>query len=146
MNKYQQSVFDFIFDHLDHFQAMNSGTKNGSNSVDDRAASALYRLWKDTGSRLYGKTYRKPAALSQDDVSLMKKEGLVHDIGDRMTFTDKGSQIIKIMILGENSALNPDGTEITYAAAIVKTKGKSLKVAQKTVENDWWKLAMRSED
>ena len=133
MNKYGQSILDMLVRTMPSWK--NVTVKN---SVDSVAANTLFSLWRTGGSKLDNKTYRKPPTLSKHDVDKMKNAGLVKVIGNDIQITDKGSNVIKTMILGDNrSVFEDDGLSIDYNVA--EKEAGEVKTAKKTkMASGWW--------
>ncbi len=103
--------------------------------IDPTVARSLYNVWR-TGSK-EGKSFKKPVTLSHDELLRMKDAGLVRSIGDNLEITDRGSNIIKVMILGdERSVFEDDGIAIDYNIALNNAKG--VKMAKKLRTASWW--------
>jgi hypothetical protein len=110
---------------------------NKSSYVDPFVAKSLYNLWK-SGEQKKDNIYKKPVTLGHDEVKKMRDAGLVKPIGENIQITSKGSDIINVMILGDDrSIFEDDGKTIDYSAALNNTK--NVKTAKKLkVASSWW--------
>jgi len=108
-----------------------------------QAADALFRLWSSQGNKISQTRYRKPSDISSQDIEYMCKEGLTKTVGNNLEITNMGSEIIKIMILGDNRcALEKDyDTPIDIRVAQANIKKKKKKGSKN--ENDWWSRFMQ---
>jgi len=148
--KNQQSVIDTLLNILPSTDFGKKRMLNGS-IVSRKAADKLFYLWKQQDSPLSNGIYHKPSTMSLEEVKGMQKEGLIRDFGDRIEFTKKGNEVIKIMILGDDkSSFEDDGKQINYEVALANTKAPTRKQAKKRretkglrglqgkIEQDWW--------
>ena len=137
MKKYNQSLLDYLVDHLE--QSNHLHQPNKSTRISGKAAEMLFQVWKNLNNKVSGRIFKRPPVISLEEISEMKKEGLIRDLGDKIEVTDKGSKVIKVMILGnDHSALRKDAPEISYAEAEASTKARSIKLSQKKHEDNWW--------
>ena len=136
MRKQQQSYFlDFL---LDNVPGLNIGQRR-VNGTEDSAADILYGIWKNPKNRISSKTYKKPDTLSEKELDSIKESGLVLQIGDKLQVTGKGSEIIKVMVLGnDKSSFSKESNSIDYITAKTNVKSRSLKKENENKENDWW--------
>jgi hypothetical protein len=133
MKKYSQSIFDSL---IRIMPELKDNIRIGGDSIDPIAADALFKAWR-TGSSSNQKTYKRPSTFSHDDLQRMQKEGLVNVIGDRFEVTEKGANVIKIMILGDDrSIFEENGLNIDYHTALNNTK--NVKIAKKKKVASWW--------
>ena len=67
----------------------------------------------------------------------MQKAGLVKVIGDNFEVTEKGANVIKVMILGDDrSIFEEDGVNLDFHTALDNTK--NIKTAKKRKVASWW--------
>ena len=133
MKKYSQSIFDSL---MRIMPELNQNIRFGDDSVDPLAARALFQIWR-TGSSSNQKTYKRPMTFSHDDLQRMQKADLVKVIGDSFEVTEKGANVIKVMILGDDrSIFEENGKSIDYHTALSNTK--DIKIAKKQKVASWW--------
>ena len=134
MEKYSQSIFDSL---MRIMPELNQSVRFGRDAVDPLAADALFRVWR-TGSSSNQKTYKRPHTFSHDDLQRMQKADLVKVVGDSFEVTEKGANVIKVMILGDDrSIFEEDGLNLDYHTALNNTK--NIKTAKKQkVASDFW--------
>ena len=138
LKKRQQTIIDYLVDHMDNLKPFR-GNLSKNNYVNASAANCLFTIWKNQSNKVSKRMYKRPPTVSLSDVQLMQKEGLVVDIGDKLELTSKGTEVIKIMILGdERSIFDDNGYNISYNEAVAKTKERSLKTSQKHYHDLWW--------
>jgi hypothetical protein len=103
------------------------------NIVDNKAANNLFGIWKDEKLKLTSHLYKKPSNVAVSDIKRMSEEGLIklHD-GDKLEITKKGHEIIRTMILGDESSSFDEKESIDYLEALTKVKEKSIKHAKKS--------------
>ncbi len=107
--------------------------------VDPIAAKSLYNIWRTGSQKEDEKIFKKPATLGHDDVERMKKAGLIKAIGDNIEITEKGSKVLKVMILGDDrSIFEDDGTVVDYNTAIDQTKGVKTAKRLRKKASGWW--------
>ena len=141
MKKYSQSIFDSLIRIMPELQ---DNFRYGGELVDPVAANALFQVWR-TGSSSNQKTYKRPATFSHDDLQRMQSADLVKVIGDRFEVTEKGANVIKVMILGDDrSIFEENGTNLDYNTALDNTK--NIKVAKKNKVASWWDRFDKTED
>ena len=137
MEKIQQSVADFLIELLPQYERK---VKRGNHFIDAKAASNLYSIWKNDKLQLSKNLFQKPSDLSDDDLVLMQEEGLIKRNGYKIAVTDKGQEIIRIMILGDDrSSFEDNGKSLDFKTASKNTETPSkLKKQTKKVEDTWW--------
>jgi hypothetical protein len=119
VTKESQSILDIFLN--------NDGILQNIEIVDpqyDNAVTELYEVWKH-GKRVSDKTFKVQG--SNRSVSIMEKQGLVKQIGDKITVTSKGVDALKVMILGDDySPLDNKRREdrLTYKQASANIKKK----------------------
>lgn len=141
MTRTGQSILDYLVEHLDglkHFR------HNKSSAVSSTAADMLFKIWRDKKNVVANRLLKRPATVSLEEINTMKKEGLIHDLGDKIEVTDKGSQVIKIMILGDDrSIFDKSSSQITFIEAKANTRARALKMSKNKEENDWWSQVLK---
>jgi hypothetical protein len=102
---------------MNHFNQFQN-----SFSVDDKEASFLYGLWKESspGTNKF-KISNKDAGL----ISNLKKKGYISSSGDNLEFTDKAKKIIIEMVTNEPNALEKNSASLSYSK--IKDKNASKK-------------------
>jgi predicted methyltransferase len=134
---YSQSVTDFL---VDMFPQFSGKVKRGKTFVDAKAANCLYSIWNNEKNQLSAKTLKVTSNVKEADLNLMQQEGLIKKIGSNIEITEKGKEIIKIMILGdEKSIFDRSNGQIDFKTASqnVDTPSK-LKKQKKKIEDTWW--------
>jgi len=130
--KFSQSIYDTLIRLMPSLQKDN----RDKNFVDPTIANSLFNIWRTSSNKINDNTYQRPATVSIDEVKNMQKAGLVRPVGNNIEITNKGSEVIKIMILGDDtSSFDPD-VEVDYTQAL-KSAGQ-LKSANKVKVASWW--------
>lgn len=112
-----QSIFDTL---LERLPGLIPGGANGL--ISDHSADRLYQIWKDKTNKVAEGVYRKPIDIKSEDIAQMEKEGLVRANHDKVAITDKGKEVLNVMILGdERSIFNHDGSNPRYVTALANT-------------------------
>jgi hypothetical protein len=143
MEKYLQSIFDSL---MRIMPELKDNMVLGDDSVDPIAAQALFQVWR-TGSSSNQKTYKRPATFSHDDLQRMQKENLVRVVGDKFEVTEKGANVIKIMILGDDrSVFEENGLNVAYHDALSNTKNVKTAKKQKIATNFWDNVTKTEEE
>lgn len=143
MKKNSQSIFDSL---MRIMPELNENVRFGGDSVDPIAADALFKVWR-TGSSSNQKTYKRPHTFSYDDLQRMQKEGLVKVIGDKFEVTEKGANVIKVMILGDDrSIFDENGINLDYHTALDNTKNVKTAKKQKVATSFWDILEEKKEE
>jgi len=142
MKKYSQSIFDSLIRIMPELQ---ENVRFGGDLVDPLAANALFQVWR-TGSTSNQKTYQRPTTFSHDDLERMRKAELVKVIGDKVEVTEKGANVIKIMILGDDrSIFDENGMNVDYHTALSNTK--NVKTAKtKKIATSFWDNVIETEE
>ena len=99
-------------------------------TVNDKAATALFKVWKDKENTLGDYKFKRPETVAKDELDLMEREGLIKAKRDVIEVTPKGAEVIKTMILGdEKSSFDDDGivTSFHQASENIKPKPKVAK-------------------
>lgn len=133
MEKYSQSIFDSLMRIMPELQ---ENVRFGGDSVDPLAANSLFQVWR-TGSSSNQKVYHRPHTLSHDDMQRMQKADLVKVIGDKFEVTEKGANVIKVMILGDDRSIFEEGGTMDYHTALDNTKNVKTAKKQKVASNFW---------
>lgn len=133
MHKYSQSsLVDFLMQKMPSL----ANIKKQAKYVQSNVAQNLFNIWKDPQNEVGKKVYKKPTTISSQELNGLISSGLVSPIGDKLKITAKGSQVIKIMILGDDrSVYQDDGKNVQIRVASAKVKQPSKK---KKAQNDWW--------
>jgi len=129
----QTSMLDFLIDNL--------SSMHGKNSRREKAAQSLYKIWQSKQNKIHNNVYRKPLSVDLKDVDDMEEEGFIHRIGDNIAITQKGSSILKVMILGDNRCAfgkNDNESVDLKSAEESANKKKSSKVSHSCHEKSWW--------
>jgi hypothetical protein len=133
MKKHSQSIFDSL---IRIMPELKENVRFGDELVDPLAANALFQIWR-TGSSSDQKTYKRPMTFSHDDLQRMQKADLVKVLGDKFEVTEKGANVIKVMILGDDrSVFEENGLNVDYHTALDNTK--NVKVAKTQKIAGWW--------
>lgn len=136
MNKYgQQSIWDSL---IRIMPEVKNKAERSPDHIDPIAAKSLYNIWRTGSKNEENKVFKKPVTLSKDDVERMKNDGLIIAIGDNIKVTDKGSKVIRVMILGDDrSVFEDNGIPIDYHKALNSAKG--VKTAKRhRIASSWW--------
>lgn len=112
-----QSIFDTLLERLPGL--IPGGTKS---FISDKSADSLYQIWKDENNKIKEGVYRKPIDVKSEEIVQMEKEGLVRMNHDKVSITEKGKEVLNVMILGdERSIFDHDGTNPKYVTALSNT-------------------------
>jgi hypothetical protein len=133
MKKNSQSIFDSL---MRIMPELNENVRFGGDSVDPLAANSLFQVWR-TGSSSNQKVYNRPHTLSHDDLRRMQKADLVKVIGDKFEVTEKGANVIKVMILGDDRSIFEEGMTMDYHTALDNTKNVKTAKKQKQASTFW---------
>ena len=112
-------------------------------SVNNKAAKILFSIWKDESNTINDKVLKRPENIATSDIDLLEKENLAEYEDGKIKITDKGSEIIKTMILGDDKSIFEDHGEIMdIHTAIANTKPKTAnKKGGKFASGNWYKKA-----
>jgi len=100
----------------------------------------LYSIWKNPNNKIGEKVYKHPKNISQGDLDDLISHGLMQRTGGGLQITSKGSNLIKIMILGDNRSAFETGRDIDYVTASNNIKlANKQKKKNKKVADVWWK-------
>lgn len=138
-SKESQSIADYLIRLMPGIELRLKGQP----LVDPLAARTLFAIWKNEDNRLGKNLYRRPTTVSASLVDTMSKAGLTKQVGDKLEITEKGADVIKVMVLGDNSSIydRSDDRIIDYATALRNTKQASVrrgKGLSKKASSDWW--------
>lgn len=104
MNKISQSLLQLLLNipglelHLMPGLKPNIGIK-----TNDPKAKMLMSMWEDVENKIADKKFKKPATFSSRDITELETAGYVKQHGDNLVITQKGSDLIKIMLLNDDS-------------------------------------------
>jgi len=138
MKKFSQSIYDTLIYLMPN---LKERLQSHGDAIDPVAARSLFSIWRTGEEKSNSRIFKRPVTIGQDEVQRMKDAGLIRQLGDNIEITDKGSKVIKIMVLGDNrSIFEDDDSVIDYSKALTETKGvqkmaKQCKVAQNI---SWW--------
>jgi hypothetical protein len=134
-----QSVIDSLMDVLPELQIRRIQRK----SIDPAAAKSLFSLWRNADNKAGHRLYKRPVTTPVHEVDRMKSSGLVQPIGKNLEITDKGAEVLRVMILGDNSSVFDDtGIVIDYNRALASSESPSIHTANKLdkqASQNWWK-------
>ena len=69
----------------------------------------------------------------------MQKQGLIKVVGSNIEMTQKGSDVIRVMILGDDrSSFDKADFIIDYNQALSNTKNIKMAKKEQKVANSWW--------
>ena len=139
MKKQGQSILNTLLQIMPEIKDLNNVMIKNKSYVNPLLAKKLFSIWR-TGQSLdrNNKIYLRPVTLSFDEISQLQKEGLVRPMGDKIEITNKGSEIIKVMILGDDrSSFQNKQAIIDYNSALAKSKQAS-KTKRAKVASSWW--------
>jgi len=113
---------------------------SGFNPLENEAAKNLFKLWRSEESKIADKLYNKPVTVGKNEIDMMSKAGFVRQIGSNIQITPKGSEVIRVMILGDDSSIFDGESNITYAQALSKIEATAStgNRMSKNAENQWW--------
>jgi len=139
MYKYLQSVFDYLV------VLLPDNKIKLKERIDPKAANNLFSIWKNEDNRIDGQTYRRPMDFPGSDVEIMERAGLVKSLGDRVEITQKGAEVIRVMVLGDDKSIFEDDDKIVdYHSSLANvstpaiTAGRKLLTSKKN-DDVWWK-------
>ena len=138
MEKYNQSVIDTLLQLMPNLRNRMIKNKNYINPV---SARNLYSIWRTGDNKISDRVYKRPRTVSLSQVEEMQKEGLVRPIGNKIEITDKGSEVLRVMILGnDKSSFDKDeDIIIDYNQALSNIKNvKTAKGGLQKAASSWW--------
>jgi len=132
MRKFTQfSLVDFLT------KILPQDFKPRNDILDPKSVQVLYNIWKNPNNKIGNKVYKQPKNISQGDLDSLISYGLMQRAANGFKITNKGSNIIKTMILGDDRSSYEDGRDLDYTTASKNTK--RLKKKNKKTDNLWWK-------
>lgn len=136
MKKYANSnLFDAL---IKRMPSLADGLVKQAKYTQASVASNLYKIWLDENNQVGKKVFKKSSKISTAELSGLIASGLVKQIGDKIQITEKGSEVIKVMVLGDDRSIyEDDGKQINFkiASSNVKQTSKSKK---KKVQDQFW--------
>lgn len=133
--KFSQSIYDTLIRLMPDLK----GIPTSKDHVDPEIASSLFNIWRTSANRVNENLYIRPSTVSLDDVQSMQKAGLVKSIGNKLEITDKGSKVIKVMILGdETSSFDGDDVVVDYEQALAQSGHVKISKKGNTKVASWW--------
>lgn len=135
MHKFSQySLFDSLMDIMPGLRF-----KQTHNGVSSKAASAVYEIWKHKDHKINNKEYERPTTIAKDKIDSAQKEGLIRQVGHKVEITDKGSEILKIMVLGDDaSSFDKTARDPDFMTAVSKMKPVTAEKKKFASEDLWW--------
>lgn len=109
--------------------------------INEKAAKALYKMWKDEESKINEKEF-KISNFSHDELDLMEREGLISVSNNKSIITNKGSELLKTIILSdERSAYHKGIDDDINLSALSGTSKKVFRSANKKEEKsqNWYR-------
>lgn len=138
-NKENQSIADYLLQIMPGLQ-VRLETKP---MVNSHAARTLFSLWKNEKNKVRDGLYRRPRTMSAHQVETMSREGLAREIGSDIQITDKGGDVLKVMILGNDASIfdASDDRIMDYSQALANTKNAGANRSNsmnKAAASQWW--------
>ncbi len=96
MEKSQQSIWDSL---VDIIPLLNKSKVQ--KSLED--GNALYDIW-NSFSKTSNMKFSKPANCDNNQIKKLEKSGLIADYGNEIKITEKGANLIKVMILNDKTS------------------------------------------
>lgn len=141
MFKTSQSLLDYLTRLMPDLKDFRIITVNRP-TTNNKAAKSLFSLWKNEENATGSTTIKKPETMTSDEVDFLEREGLITSSDDSLIVTDKGQEVIKTMILGDDKSSYEDTGEIldlTVATANTKTRRtKTAKTASTHMQGNWY--------
>lgn len=101
---------------------------NNVNFSSKQNIDTLYQIWSNDSLRTSKNVYKIPNNIKTTQVESMQNQGLVNKIGDKIQITSKGSDIIKILVLGdERSVFEDNGKPLSYKEASLNVKKQPIR-------------------
>jgi len=107
MKKNNQTIFDTL---INIMPELKSKLQN-KDFIDPKLSSDLFLIWK-TAQRVKKDTFRKPVTISIGIIKNLKRAGLINFYNNNIELTDKGKEIIKVMVLGDDRSIFEDSEVI----------------------------------
>jgi len=139
-NTFGQSFFDYLVILVPEITKQ----LKAKDLVNPKAAKNLFNIWKDEDSKINNRLYRRPTTMSREEIITMEKSGLVKSVGDKIEITNKGAEVIRVMVLGDNKSIfENDNETIDYEKALATSKQPTVTASRKirtasTHEDQWW--------
>jgi hypothetical protein len=143
----QQSLMDLIFKMMPDLQDGKHGPMvfliQKKSPINKKAVKTLMSLWdKDN---LSSRRFKRPDDISKNELDLLISEKLIKENGSELEITDKGIEVIKTSILGdERSVFDDDGKLLDFDIALSNTKPtrritKRAKIASRNdIDGNWY--------
>ena len=111
--------------------------------VNPMAAKSLFAIWNNTDNKINDNMYKKPTTIGRMQVEEIERAGLARQVGENLEITEKGADVIKVMVLSDNASVFEEDSMPTldYATALSNTKNASRntgKQLSKKASNNWW--------
>jgi hypothetical protein len=115
----QNSLMDFLLQIMPDLK----GVVFVRPTVSKQATKTLMSIWKNEKNKISERRFKRPSTLSTSDISEMETNGLIKTKDEYIDVTEKGAEIIKTIILGdERSSFEDDDTHPDYETALANTK------------------------
>lgn len=115
-----QSIADYLVRLMPGIEVRFRPSKD---MVDPLAAKTLFSLWKNESNKIAENTYRRPTTMADHQVDAMTKANLAKQIGNKIKITEKGANVLRVMLLGDDhSSFDNNDFIIDYATALSNTK------------------------
>ncbi|KKM60262.1 hypothetical protein LCGC14_1543620 [marine sediment metagenome] len=135
MKKQGQSVIDTFLELIPHLRKNDKGSMNYISSM---SARTLFNIWR-AGKINNEKKYTRPGNVVLSELQNMQKQGLIKVVGNTIEMTQKGSDVIRVMILGDDrSSFDKEDFIIDYNQALSNTKNVKIGKKGQKVANNWW--------
>jgi len=135
MKKQGQSVIDTFLGLIPHLRTKEKSTSDYVNSF---SARTLFNIWR-IGKVNDQKKYTRPENIALSELQDMQKQGLIKVVGNNVEITQKGSDVIRVMILGDDrSSFDKEDFIIDYNKALSNTKNVKISKTGQKVANSWW--------
>ena len=104
MDKYAQSLLELLLQIPGlQIQIMPGLKPNIGLHTNDPKAKMLMAVWDDAGNKIADKKFRRPATMSNRDAIDLEGAGYIKQHGENLVMTQKGIDLIKIMLLNDDS-------------------------------------------
>jgi len=133
MNKVAQSLIDLLIQIPGlQLQILPGLKQNIGLQTRDPKAKMLMAVWEDVANKVADKKFKRPATMSQRDIQELEVAGYIKQHGDNIVMTKKGSDLIKIMLLNDNShTFDEEKNEISE----IFSKGSDKKIKRASSDN-----------
>ena len=123
------STLDFLLNNLYLVKGKSYG--------HSKSADSLFSIWKNSSLKISNNIFNKPSNIKDEDLENMKNEGLIEIIGNKIKITAKGSDVIKVMVLGDDKSIfEKNKKQVTYSEAKENVK-KTSKSKRKKKTSNW---------